>query len=98
MYNQEQITSLYEFLLHTGESNLKKMLVDRNLTEGHLRFLMKVVKTCNCEIFSSHLANNTFPTMKFNALEMSMREKFWVTCCNTFEARGLLSRDQKIAA
>jgi hypothetical protein len=98
MYSQEQIASLYEFLLHTGEGNLKKMLVDRNLTEGHLRFLLRVVKTCNCQVFTDHLNNNTFPTMKFNALELSMRERFWNTCCNTFEARGLLNPEQKLAA
>lgn len=98
MYSSDQITSLYDFLLHTGEGNLKKMLVDRNMTEGHLRFLLKVVKTCNSKAFADHLSNNSFPVMKFNALEMSMKEKFWSTCCNTLEARGLLNKSMQQAA
>lgn len=97
MYSADQITSLYEFLLHTGEGNLRKMLCDKSMSDGHLRFLLKIVKMSPKDAFINHLEQGTFPVMKFNALEMSMKEKFWNTCCVTFESRGLLNKAKAAA-
>jgi len=92
MYTYDQLSSLYDFLLHTGEGNLKKMLVDDNLSEHHLRLLLKIVKTSSEDQFIDYLESFDFPKVKFSPNENKIREVFWQDCLVTFESRGLLSK------
>ncbi|MGE3974162.1 MAG: hypothetical protein AB7F59_06525 [Bdellovibrionales bacterium] len=86
----DDIASVYEFLLHTSEGNLKKMLVDNKMTDTHLRMLLKVVKTCNLEQFRMCYQKQEFPKVKFSASESNLKETFWDCCAKTLQSRGLI--------
>jgi hypothetical protein len=88
---QYDTKSLHEFLLHTPESGLRKMLVDKNpLTDVHFNLLMKIVKTCNGEEFSMHFENQTFPKVRLGPAEIKLKEKFWAECLAAAASRGIL--------
>lgn len=97
--SQYDVSSLYQFLLHTPEQGLRKMLVDNKpLTESHFNLLMKIVKTCDEATFGTHFENTDFPKIKMGPAEIKLKEKFWADCIGCFAARGLLAPAQKAAA
>ena len=90
--SQYDVSSLYDFLLHTPEQGLKKMLVDgKPMTEVHFNLLLKVVRGCDLAHFTEHFEKQDFPKVKFGPAELKLKEKFWNDCMQTFAARGLLS-------
>lgn len=92
MSQKYDVPSLYNFLLHTPEAGLRKMLVDNKpFTEGHFSLLLKIVKTCDESKFTQHFENCDFPKLKFTPNDLKIREKFWGDCVTTFDSRGLLS-------
>jgi len=90
MSYQDDVASLYDFLLHTSESNLKKMLVDGKMTMIHVNLLLKIVKSTSLEQFASHYEKKDFPKIKVSAKEQDIREHFWETCEVTLQSRGLI--------
>lgn len=97
--SQYDIPGLYQFLLHTPEQGLRKMLVDNKpMSDVHFSLLMKIVKTCNEESFSQHFEKTDFPKVKMGPAEMKLKEKFWGDCVACFNSRGLLTPAQKAAA
>jgi hypothetical protein len=97
--SQYDIPGLYQFLLHTPEQGLRKMLVDNKpMSEVHFNLLMKVVKTCTEESFSNHFEKADFPKVKMGPAETKLKAKFWADCTACFNSRGLLSPAQKAAA
>lgn len=97
--SQYDIPSLYQFLLHTPEQGLRKMLVDNKpFSESHFNLLMKVVKNCNETSFGEHFEKNDFPKVKMGPAEQKLKEKFWTDCVSCFSSRGLLTPAQKVAA
>jgi hypothetical protein len=88
---------VYQFLTHTPESGLRKMLIDKSFTDVHFNMLMKVIRNSNEVQFCDHFYNSTFPKAKFNANEINLKEKFWVDCVNCLNSHGLLSPAQKVA-
>ncbi len=97
MYSPDQINSVYEFLLHTPEGPLRKMLKDDKTTDVHINLLLKIVKGASKEQFAEYFTKESFPVIKFNANDLKIKEKFWACCCSSLESRGLLSK-QKAAA
>jgi hypothetical protein len=84
--------SLYDFLLHTPEQGLRKMLVDsKPMTEVHLNLLLKIVRSGKVEDFSNHCEKEDFPKVKMGPAEIKIKEKFWKDCMQAFQARGLLN-------
>ena len=99
--SQYDLSGLYDFLQHTPEQGLRKMLVDsKPMTDVHFSLLMKVVRGCKLEEFSENFDKETFPKLKMGPAETKLKEKFWKDCVQTFSARGLLgpALPQKIAA
>jgi hypothetical protein len=99
--SQYDVASLYNFLLHTPESGLRKMLVDNKpLSEVHFNLMMKIVRTCDEAKFTECFEKNEFPKVKMGPAETKLKEKFWSDCTATFNARGLLTPApaQKVAA
>jgi len=104
--SQYDLPGLHEFLLHTPEQGLRKMLVDgKPMTETHLNLMLKIVRSCKVEDFSNHCDKEDFPKLKMGPAEQKIKEKFWKDCMQAFQARGLLNPalpqkvlPQKIAA
>lgn len=93
--------SLHDFLYHTPESGLRKMLIDRkNMTDAHCNLLFKIVKSCTPEQFAEHFEKKDFPKVRFGPAEMKIKEKFWDDCIATLLERGVLqpAPAQKAAA
>jgi len=102
--SQYDLGSLYDFLLHTPEQGLRKMLVDQKpMTEVHLNMLLKIVRGTKLEDFTNHWEKQDFPKLKFGPAEQKIKEKFWNDCKQSFTARGLLNpapvqKQEKVAA
>ena len=99
--SQYDTQSLYDFLYHTPEGGLRKMLVDRkNMTDVHCNLLLKIVKSCSAEKFAEHFDKQDFPKLRFGPAEEKIKEKFWANCILTFNERGLLqhAQAQKLAS
>lgn len=77
MYSRNEINGVHEYLLHTPEGPLKKMLVGPKFTENHLRMALKVARGCSAEEFATHWEAGTLPKMKWGNSELPLREGFW---------------------
>ncbi len=83
--------SLYDFLLHTPESGLRKMLVDRNkMTDVHCNLLVKIVRSCTEAQFTEHFEKQDFPKLRMGPAEAKIKEKFWADCTALLLERGVL--------
>lgn len=90
--SQYDLNSVYDFLLHTPEQGLRKILVDqKTFTEAHLNLMLKVVRGCKLEDFVNHWEKKDFPKLKFGPAEGKIKEKFWNDCQQALQARGLLN-------
>ncbi len=89
--SQYDTQSLYEFLLHTPEGGLRKMLVDRSkMTDVHVNLLVKIVRGCSADEFAEHFSKQDFPKLRFGPAESKIKEKFWADCTSLLLERGLL--------
>lgn len=89
--SQYDVTSLYEFLQHTPEQGLRKMLVDgKPFTDVHFSLMIKIVRGCDVATFTKHFEAKDFPKIKFGPAETKLKEKFWADCVTCFNSRGLL--------
>lgn len=99
--SQYDTQSLYDFLFHTPEGGLRKMLVDnKNMTAVHCGLLIKIVKSSSLESFSEHFDKKDFPKIRFGPAELKIKEKFWDNCVAVLLERGILqpNSSQKAAA
>ena len=99
--SQYDTIGLHDFLLHTPEGGLRKMLIDRKMmTDAHFNLLLKIVRGCNAEQFSMHIEKNDFPRVRMSPAEAKLKETFWASCISLFLERGILQPAvaQKIAA
>ena len=101
--SQYDTHSLYDFLVHTPEGGLRKILVDKkNMTDVHCTMLIKIAKSCPADQFAEHFDKQDFPRLRFGPAELKLKEKFWEQCTATLLDRGVLqplpSGGQKIAA
>lgn len=91
MSTQEDLASVYGFLQHTNQGNLKKMLCDGRFTDVHLNLLIKVIRNCTETQFAEMAEKGEFPKVKMSNNESAIKEKFWKDCLDTLQSRGLLS-------
>jgi len=89
---------VYQFLINTPESALRKMLIDKSFTDVHFNMLVKVFRNANESQFCDHFYNSTFPKAKYNGNEINLKENFWNDCIKALNSHGLLSPAQKVAA
>ena len=88
---QYDTQSLYDFMIQTPESGLRKMMIDRpHVTDVHFNLLLKIVRGCTAETFRQHLENKDFPRLRTGPAEEKIKEKFWDTCIAMLLERGLL--------
>lgn len=97
--SQYDFAGLYQFLLHTPEQGLRKILVDqKSFTDVHFNLMLKVVRGCPEAEFCAHAEKQDFPKVKMNANDQKLKEKFWNDLFTVCKARGLLAPAQKQAA
>jgi hypothetical protein len=91
--SQYDTQTLFDFLAHTPEGGLRKMLIDRKtMTDVHCNLLLKVVKSCSAEQFGEHFEQQSFPKIRTSPAEDKIKEKFWQDCTATFLERGILQK------
>ena len=82
---------LYQFLAHTPEQGLRKMLVDgKPMTDVHFSLMLKVVRAGDEKQFCELFEKKEFPKVKFGPAETKLKDKFWDDCIVTFKNRGIL--------
>lgn len=96
--SQYDAAGLYQFLAHTPEQGLRKMLIDNKpFSDAHFNLMMKIVRTGE-ETFCGHFDKADFPKLKFGPAETKIKDKFWADAVTCFNARGILSAAVKKAA
>lgn len=96
--SQYDYAGLYQFLLHTPEQGLRKMLVDqKTFTDAHFNLMLKVVRGCPEAEFCTHAEKGDYPKVKMGPAEQKIKEKFWGDLFNVCNSRGLLAPAQKAA-
>jgi hypothetical protein len=98
MNSEYDANMVYQFLVQTPESALRKMLTDTKFTQHHFSMMMKIVRACNEDQFCDHFYNMTYPKSKFSGAEIALKEFFWPSCTQVLNQHGLLSPAQKVAA
>lgn len=97
MFNEADIKTVYNFLKDTPEGPLKKMLVGPDLTEVHLRLMLKIVRGCSEGEFVEVFNNEAMPKIRLNPAETALKEKFWPACKQKLQTVGLLTQAAKAA-
>ena len=99
--SQYDTYSLHDFLVHTPESGLRKILVDnKRMTDVHCNLLLKIAKGCDGNQFTEFFEKGEFPKLRFGPAEKKIQEKFWGDCTALLLERGILqpATHQKVAA
>jgi hypothetical protein len=97
--SQYDVKGLYQFLAHTPEQGLRKMLVDNKpMTDTHFAMLMKVTRASDESRFCEHFEKSDFPKVKYGPAELKLKDKFWQDCTVTFKNRGILQPTTEIKA
>ncbi|MCX7979354.1 MAG: hypothetical protein N2578_10170 [Bdellovibrionaceae bacterium] len=99
--SQYDISALHDFLLHTPEQGLRKMLVDnKSFSDVHFNLMLKIVRVCDSKTFCEHFEKGDFPKLKYSPKESSLKDKFWGDLISVCNSRGLLqpASAQKSAA
>ncbi len=92
--SDETIKGIYEFLKHTPEGSVRKMLCTGDLTDAHFRLLMKLVKGGPDSDFIEAYHNNSMAKLRLNPKEAPLRDTFWNIVRARLVATGLLPTDQ----
>ena len=77
MFSNEDILGIVSFIKTTPEGNLIKMLKDQEMTETHVRLLIKLAKNSKDEAFVKSFTDELVPNIKMNNNEHNIKEKFW---------------------
>lgn len=89
--SQYDVAGLFDFLAHTPEQGLRKMLVDqKTFTEAHFNMMLKIVRAGDLNAFTEHFEKKDFPKVKFGPAEMKLKDKFWDDCITVMSSKGIL--------
>lgn len=89
--SEYDLLGLHDFLIHTPENGIRKMLVDREkFTDAHCNLLLKIAKGCSSEEFAFHFEAENFPKVRFGPAEQKIKERFWGECTSILLERGIL--------
>lgn len=91
-YSPDEILSVCSFLKQTPEGSLRKMLVDKDLTEAHFRILMKLSKGGPENDFVEAFQSDSMGKLKLATKELPLRENFWSICRTKLVSLGLLPK------
>ncbi len=91
MYSNEDILAVLSLVKDTPEGNLVKMLRDKEMTDVHVRLLIKLAKNSKDEDFIKSFNDDVVPNIKMSNAEHGIKEKFWVVCKKKLSSMGLLS-------
>ncbi|MES2769828.1 MAG: hypothetical protein V4596_11845 [Bdellovibrionota bacterium] len=91
MYSNEDILGIVSFIKTTPEGNLIKMLKDKEMTETHIRLLIKLAKNSKDDAFLKSFNDELVPNMKMNNNEHEIKEKFWSVAKRKLTTMGLLT-------
>src|SRR5688572_7731711 len=91
MYSESDIISVYNFLKDTPEGPLRKRLVAGEFSDGHFRWLMKVVRSVPQPDFVEAFNSESMPKVRMTPSEHPLREKMWPMCKGKFLSLGLLA-------
>jgi hypothetical protein len=97
MYSNEDILGIVSFIKSTPEGNLIRMLKDQEMTETHVRLLIKLAKNSKDDDFVKSFTDEVVPSIKMNNNEHAVKEKFWATAKRKLTSMGLIT-PQKAAA
>ena len=93
MDTNEELSSLYEFLSHTPEGGLKKMLVEGEFTEAHLRILLKLAKGGGDQSsFIDAFEKEDLSKIKLSPKEAPLKAQFWKHCKGRLTSVGLIGK------
>lgn len=96
--SEYDLFGLHDFLVHTPESGVRKILIDKQkVTDVHCNLLLKIAKTCSPEAFASHFEKQDYPKVRFGPAETKIKEKFWGDCTGVLLERGILQPAVKTA-
>lgn len=90
MHSNDDISSLYDFLNHTPEGALRKMLIGGDLTEAHFRIMIKLVKGADVQNFTECFNSDGVGNLRLSPKETPLKDNFWAICKKKFAALGLL--------
>ena len=91
MVSNEDILGIVNFIKGTPEGNLVKMLKDKEMTEVHVRLLVKLAKNSKDEDFIKSFNDELVPKIKMNNAEHAIKEKFWPICKSKLVTMGLIT-------
>lgn len=92
MNNSDDALTICNFLKQTPEAGLRKMLVDKSLTEAHFRILMKLAKGCPEAEFVDAFTKDTMGKLRLSPKEAPLKDTFWSVCLAKFVGLGLISK------
>jgi hypothetical protein len=90
MHSNEDILGIVNFVKSTPEGNLIKMLKDPDMTETHVRLLIKLAKNSKDDAFVKSFNDELVPSIKMNENEHKIKDKFWGTAKRKLMNMGLL--------
>lgn len=97
--SEYDLPGLYQFLAHTPEQGLRKMLIDgKTFSDSHFNLMLKIVRGCDESQFATHCEKGDYPKVKMGPADIKIREKFWADLIQVCKSRGLLNPAQKVAA
>lgn len=94
MHALNEVNSVYEFINNTAEGNLRKMLVNDQMTDAYFRVFLKIGKLYTQADFVEAFTGETIPRMKLSPKEREIKETFWPICKKRLEDLGFLNMSQ----
>ncbi len=98
MYSNDDISSVYSYLVHTPEGPLRKTLIDGSMSDTHVRLLAKLAKGAPESEFIDCFNSENFGSLRLSPAENVIRESFWQVSKLRLEALGLLPSQMAQAA
>ncbi len=93
----ETLKGIYEFIKHTPEGSLRKMLCTGEMTDAHFRLLLKLVKGGSDTDFIDAFNKSDMGKLRLNPKESPLRDRFWAIVRGRLAATGLLPTGGKAA-
>ena len=91
-----EIERIHEFLLHTPEERVRRVLLDpASFTAAEARLALKIARSCDIEEFAVHFRREDFPNVRTNAAELKVRDTFWPRLKAMLRTRGLLTDSER---
>ncbi len=91
MFSNDDILGVVSFVKATPEGNLIRMLKDSEMTETHVRLLIKLARNSKDDDFIKSFNDELVPNIKLNNNEHGIKEMFWPIAKRKLINMGLLT-------